>query len=113
MSVAALRTLQARGTAVYPDPAALAIIQDKGAQKAFYQAHGLPTADYRLADDRAGLALDNARLLAETRAALIGLEHANAALREQSKDTELAVLAQALRDGVPVQSLDQDHPFLL
>jgi len=41
----------------------------------------------------AAVALDNARLLAETRAALIGLEHANAALREQSKDTELAVLA--------------------
>ncbi len=41
----------------------------------------------------AAVALDNARLLAETRAALIGLEHANAALREQSRDTELAVLA--------------------
>ena len=41
----------------------------------------------------AAVALDNARLLAETRAALISLEHANAALREQSRDTELAVLA--------------------
>jgi sugar diacid utilization regulator len=41
----------------------------------------------------AAVALDNARLLAETRAALIGLEQANAALREQSRDTELAVLA--------------------
>ena len=41
----------------------------------------------------AAVALDNARLLAETRAALIRLEQANAALREQSRDTELAVLA--------------------
>lgn len=41
----------------------------------------------------AAVALDNARLLAETRAALIGLERANEALRGQSRDTELAVLA--------------------
>jgi len=41
----------------------------------------------------AAVALDNARLLAETRTALLGLERANAALREQSRDTELAVLA--------------------
>ncbi len=41
----------------------------------------------------AAVALDNARLLAETREALISLEHANAALREQRGDIELAVLA--------------------
>jgi sugar diacid utilization regulator len=41
----------------------------------------------------AAVALDNARLLAESREALIGLERANTALREQSRDIELAVLA--------------------
>ena len=41
----------------------------------------------------AAVALDNARLLAETRSALIGLEQAHAALREQTRDTELAVTA--------------------
>ncbi len=41
----------------------------------------------------AAVALDNAKLLAETREALIGLEHANAALREQRADIELAVRA--------------------
>jgi len=41
----------------------------------------------------AAVALDNARLLAETRSALIGLEQANAALRDQRMDIELAVLA--------------------
>ncbi len=41
----------------------------------------------------AAVALDNARLLAETRSALIGLEQAHAALREQARDTELAVTA--------------------
>jgi DNA-binding PucR family transcriptional regulator len=41
----------------------------------------------------AAVALDNARLLAETRDALNSLEQANSALRQQSKDTELAVRA--------------------
>src|SRR6476661_2316045 len=41
----------------------------------------------------AAVALDNARLLAETRSALISLEQANASLREQSRDIELAVMA--------------------
>jgi DNA-binding PucR family transcriptional regulator len=41
----------------------------------------------------AAVALDNARLLAETRSALISLEQANASLREQSRDIELAVIA--------------------
>jgi DNA-binding PucR family transcriptional regulator len=41
----------------------------------------------------AAVALDNARLLAETRSALISLEQANASLREQSQDIELAVIA--------------------
>jgi sugar diacid utilization regulator len=41
----------------------------------------------------AAVALDNARLLAETRSALIGLEHANTVLRDQRMDIELAVLA--------------------
>ncbi len=56
VSVAGLRRLQAAGTAVYPDPAALAIIQDKGAQKAFFRAHGLETADFQLTESRADLA---------------------------------------------------------
>ena len=41
----------------------------------------------------AAVALDNARLLAETRSALISLERANASLREQSQEIELAVIA--------------------
>ncbi len=41
----------------------------------------------------AAVALDNARLLAETREALNSLEQANSALRQQGRDTELAVRA--------------------
>lgn len=46
VSVEGLRRLQAEGVAVYPQPDVLAIIQDKLAQKEFYQAHGLPTAPF-------------------------------------------------------------------
>ncbi len=56
VSVTGLRALQAAGVAVYPSPDALEIIQDKGAQKAFYRAHHLPTADFWLAETRAELA---------------------------------------------------------
>lgn len=41
----------------------------------------------------AAVALDNARLLTETRQALICLEQANSALRQQGRDTELAIRA--------------------
>ena len=60
VSVAGLRALQALGKRVYPDPAALDVIQDKGAQKEFYRRHDLPTADYLLAASRAELAAHTA-----------------------------------------------------
>ncbi|MEM1216927.1 MAG: ATP-grasp domain-containing protein, partial [Bacteroidota bacterium] len=40
---------------VHPDPATLDIIKDKGAQKAFYSEHQLPTALYELFADAAGV----------------------------------------------------------
>lgn len=56
VSVEALETLEAGGCTVIPSPAALRTIKDKGLQKLFYDAHGIPTAPYKLVDDRAGLA---------------------------------------------------------
>jgi len=44
----ALAQLESEGIPVYPQPAALRIIQDKGLQKEFYVKHGLPTAPFRL-----------------------------------------------------------------
>ena len=44
VNVDALERLEQEGVKVYPTPASLRIIQDKGAQKAFYKAHGIPTA---------------------------------------------------------------------
>jgi len=60
VAVDALFALEAQGKEVYPQPAVLAIIQDKLAQKQFYVQHGLPTAPYieviTKADVAAGLA---------------------------------------------------------
>ncbi len=44
----ALRELQAMGKVVHPNPVALELIKDKGAQKEFFQKEGLPTAPYQL-----------------------------------------------------------------
>lgn len=46
VNVEALRYLKSIGKKVVPDPEALAIIQDKGVQKAFYTSNNIPTAPY-------------------------------------------------------------------
>ena len=46
VSTSALRKLKEQGIPVHPDPGALSIIQDKGAQKKFYQSQGIPTAPF-------------------------------------------------------------------
>ncbi|HEX5625994.1 MAG TPA: 5-(carboxyamino)imidazole ribonucleotide synthase [Saprospiraceae bacterium] len=46
----ALHQLETEGIKVYPQPAILELIQDKGLQKQFYQSHGLPTAPFELYD---------------------------------------------------------------
>ena len=44
----ALHQLVCEGKTVHPRPGALDIIKDKGVQKQFYEAQGLPTAPFRL-----------------------------------------------------------------
>jgi 5-(carboxyamino)imidazole ribonucleotide synthase len=51
VSVEALEELVARGKRVIPAPDVLRTIQDKGLQKDFYTAHGIPTAPYVLLAD--------------------------------------------------------------
>ena len=46
VNVDALERLESEGIKVYPTPKSLRIIQDKGAQKAFYKAHGIPTTPF-------------------------------------------------------------------
>jgi len=44
----ALINLEKHGVKIYPQPSVLAIIQDKGLQKEFYEEHQLPTSAFRL-----------------------------------------------------------------
>lgn len=55
VNIDALRELKAEGVAVCPDPEHIAIIQDKGTQKAFFAAHKLPSSPYKLIHSRAEL----------------------------------------------------------
>ncbi|MBL7775894.1 MAG: 5-(carboxyamino)imidazole ribonucleotide synthase, partial [Saprospiraceae bacterium] len=51
----ALRDLEQAGKKIFPAPALLDIIKDKGRQKAFYREHGIPTADFQLFKDEKAL----------------------------------------------------------
>lgn len=55
VNVDALEKLEAEGKAVYPSPKLIRTVQDKGAQKEFYQKNGIPTAPYHLLDNRADI----------------------------------------------------------
>lgn len=50
VNVDALEQLQREGVKVYPQPAIIRMIQDKGNQKAFYAQHNIPTAEFRLVE---------------------------------------------------------------
>jgi 5-(carboxyamino)imidazole ribonucleotide synthase len=47
----ALLQLETMGVNVYPKPAFLSMVKDKGLQKLFYQAQQIPTAPFRLTED--------------------------------------------------------------
>lgn len=51
VNVEALEALEKMGKKVYPQPAVLRIIKDKGLQKEFYRERGIPTAPYFLANN--------------------------------------------------------------
>ena len=63
VSLPALEQLEKAGKRVYPQPAVLKIIQNKGQQKQFYLNHGLPTADFEVFSSKQALlnALDEGR----------------------------------------------------
>jgi len=46
VNVGALEKLESEGVKVYPSPATLKLIQNKGAQKDFYRKNQIPTANY-------------------------------------------------------------------
>ncbi|MCC5943372.1 MAG: 5-(carboxyamino)imidazole ribonucleotide synthase [Bernardetiaceae bacterium] len=58
----ALKDLQKQGVAVYPEAHILHLIQDKCAQKQFYQKHQIPTADFVLTQNKSELSTLTHRL---------------------------------------------------
>jgi len=52
VNLEALLNLEKHGVKVYPQPSVLAVIQDKGLQKKFYEEHHLPTSGFRLIEDK-------------------------------------------------------------
>jgi 5-(carboxyamino)imidazole ribonucleotide synthase len=55
VNIEALKSLEEQGVKVYPQPAILEIVKDKGLQKLFYTANGIPTAPYILVNSKAEL----------------------------------------------------------
>jgi 5-(carboxyamino)imidazole ribonucleotide synthase len=55
VNVEALEKLEAEGVKIYPRSAALRTINNKITQKRFYTEHGIPTAEYIVTDNLAGL----------------------------------------------------------
>lgn len=51
INIEALLQLKADGFKVVPDPEVLALIQDKGLQKEFYQKHNIPTSPFACYED--------------------------------------------------------------
>jgi 5-(carboxyamino)imidazole ribonucleotide synthase len=52
VNVEALRTLESEGVMVYPQPEVIALVQDKGEQKLFFQKYNIPTAAFQIINDR-------------------------------------------------------------
>lgn len=52
INVDALDYLESKGVKVFPQPSVLRMIQDKGLQKQFYEKNKIPTAAYRLIDNK-------------------------------------------------------------
>ncbi|MFY7991519.1 MAG: 5-(carboxyamino)imidazole ribonucleotide synthase [Fluviicola sp.] len=52
VSIEALVELEKQGKKVFPQPRVLATIKDKGTQKAFYDQHQIPTAPFKLVQNK-------------------------------------------------------------
>lgn len=52
VNVDALEQLEREGKKVFPQPAVLRMVQDKGLQKIFYRTHKIPTAEFYLIENK-------------------------------------------------------------
>lgn len=65
----ALIELEKWGKKVFPQPAILKMVQDKGLQKLFYKEHNIPTADFYLVENKSEIKTTNFPLIQKTRTA--------------------------------------------
>ncbi len=55
VNVEALEQLEKEGIKVFPQPSIIKMIRDKGVQKEWMKAHGIPTSDFKLIDNKQSL----------------------------------------------------------
>ena len=96
VNTAALEKLQAEGKKVYPQPEVIALIQDKRAQKKFYQTHHIPTADFILTDNKAEVMAQQAFLPAVNKLGRAGYDGRGVQLLRTTSDLEKAFDAPGL-----------------
>lgn len=96
VSTKALRELAAKGKKVFPQPAVIDLIQDKRAQKQFYEDHAIPTAPFILTEDRAEVVANKSRLPAVHKLAREGYDGRGVQILRSEADLEKAFNAPGL-----------------
>lgn len=92
----ALEKLRSEGKQVYPQPEILRLIQDKRAQKQFYQQHGIPTAEFILTADKADVIHNSGFLPAVNKLGKEGYDGRGVQILRTEADLELAFDAPGL-----------------
>lgn len=92
----ALEKLRSEGKQVYPQPEILRLIQDKRAQKQFYQQHGIPTAEFILTADKADVIHNSGFLPAVNKLGKEGYDGKGVQVLRTEADLELAFDAPGL-----------------
>lgn len=86
----ALKALQSEGKSVYPQPEVIELIQDKRKQKVFYKANRIPTADFVLTEDAAGVREHKAFLPAVNKLGKEGYDGRGVQIIRTEADLDLA-----------------------
>ena len=92
----ALEKLRSEGKQVYPQPEILRLIQDKRAQKQFYQQHGIPTAEFILTSDKADVIHNSGFLPAVNKLGKEGYDGRGVQILRTESDLEKAFDAPGL-----------------
>lgn len=92
----ALEKLCSEGKQVYPQPEILRLIQDKRAQKQFYQQHGIPTAEFILTADKADVIHNSGFLPAVNKLGKEGYDGRGVQILKTEADLEQAFDAPGL-----------------